>query len=152
MKSYQFSVFSCQSAVTPASRSASAPGPGGIHPERSGGLRRPACLIVQFLALLLLVLTGASHAQDPIDPLDKPLRHIFVPLEEFDAVMARDRQGVLLKKAEFDALVADAIKNKTVGVQPTGLVVSSSNYTAKIDGDQLPHRHDPVHELREELG
>ncbi len=90
--------------------------------------------VLSSLALLLACLASVAHAQDP---LDQPLRHIFVPLDEFDAVMARDRQGVLLKKAEFDALVADAIKNKSVGVQPTGLVVSSANYAAKIDGDQL---------------
>ncbi len=137
MKSYQSSVVSSQSVVNPAIRSASAPGLCGLRTERSGGLRRPARLISDVLALLLMVLTGAAHAQEPIDPLDKPLRHIFVPLDEFDAVMARDRQGVLLKKAEFDALVADAIKNKPAGVQPTGLVVSSAIYVAKIDGDQL---------------
>ena len=93
--------------------------------------------IALLLTLLAFLGLNATHAQDPLDPLDKPLRHIFVPLDEFDAVMARDRMGVLLKKAEFEALVADAIKNKSAGVQPTGLVVSSANYAAKIDGDQL---------------
>ncbi len=51
--------------------------------------------------------------------------------------MARNRKGVLLKRPEFEALVAQAIKNKSTEVRPAGLVVSSANYTAKIDGDQL---------------
>ena len=88
------------------------------------------------LTLLLLGLTvSPTRADDPL--LDKPLRHLFVPLEEFDAVMARDRQGTLLKRAEFETLIESAIKNKTTEIRPSGLVVSSANYTAKIDGDQM---------------
>ncbi len=175
MKSFQSSVFSCQSAERLAHMSRSENDHGGTEARRGGGschrqpttgdliasirngidaslapptisLHSSPCLrasvvnlFLRGLVLTLLLLLGQSStpAQDPVDLLDQPLRHIFVPLEEFDAVMARDRQGVLIKKAEFEALVAEAIKNKPVGVQPTGVVVSSANYVAKIDGDQL---------------
>ncbi len=131
MKSYQLSVVSCQSKFSRSSR----------VPESPGVATPGLCVAMRVLliscAMSLICLTCATHISAQDDLLDKPLRHIFVPLEEFDAVMARDRQGVLLKKAEFDALVAEALKNKAAGVQPTGLIITSANYVAKIDGDQL---------------
>jgi len=96
-----------------------------------------ANLFLRTFTLLIVLGWATSPARSADDLLDKPLRHIFVPLEEFDAVMVRDRQGTLLKKAEFEALVAEAIKNKTSEVRPAGIVISSANYVAKIDGDQL---------------
>ena len=101
-------------------------------------LRGDLILSILFATLLFvfaLLPAGVSWAEDEL--LDKPFRHLFVPLEEFDAVMARNRKGVLLKRPEFEALVAEAIKNKSSEVRPAGLVVSSANYTAKIDGDLL---------------
>jgi hypothetical protein len=98
--------------------------------------------VVQFclnLAMTFTVLLGLAvvqvRAEDKL--LDQPIRHLFVPLEEFDAVMAKDRQGVLLKKADFEALIEQALKHQAASAQPSGLVISSANYVAKIDGDQL---------------
>jgi len=141
MGSYQLSVVSCQKA---------GPGPRaeGLGPEEGLGVRvrhlqaecrsfaTPLRWLVALFALCLTVLSPRSTAAED-DLLDKPFRHLFVPLEEFDAVMARNRKGVLLKRPEFEALVAQAIKNKSTEVRPAGLVVSSAIYTAKIDGDQL---------------
>lgn len=106
---------------------------GSVSPCLRGGF------LSIFLATLLFMFAclpaGEARADDEL--LDKPFRHLFVPLEEFDAVMARDRKGVLLKRPEFEALVADAIKNRSTEVGPTGLFVSSANYAARIEGDQL---------------
>ena len=103
--------------------------------------RTTSCLcafVVNLLLPLCLILgLSGSIAQAEDQPLDQPIRHLFVPLEEFDAVMAKDREGVLLKKADFEALIEQALKHRTNAAQPTGLVVSSANYAAKIDGDQL---------------
>ena len=134
------------STVTSAVVPARAPAIHSVEHRRHPTLRSPLhsasspCLrasVVNFLltALLLVITASSTSAEDHL--LDKPLRHLFVPLEEFDAVMARDRQGVLLKKSEFEALIETAIKNRTSEVRPTGLVVSTALYTAKIDGDLL---------------
>lgn len=93
---------------------------------------RLGCLLLGLLAGLLRVTSVGAD-----DLLDQPIRHLFVPLEEFDAVMARDKQGVLLKRQEFEALVADATRQSKTGSQPSGLVISSANYRGQIDGEQL---------------
>ena len=87
------------------------------------------------LCLILGLSNSCVRADDQL--FDQPIRHLFVPLEEFDAVMAKDREGVLLKKADFDALIEQALKHRAKAAQPKGLVISSANYMAKIDGDQL---------------
>ncbi|MFO1006483.1 MAG: hypothetical protein U0929_11025 [Planctomycetaceae bacterium] len=89
------------------------------------------------LSICLILGLSSSLLQADDQLFDQPIRHLFVPLEEFDAVMAKDREGVLLKKADFEALIEQALKHRDQAAQPKGLVISSANYVAKIDGDQL---------------
>ncbi len=72
------------------------------------------------------------------DPVSLPERRIFIPQDELDVVLERDRRGVLMPQAEFRKLVEQARKTAAArGVAPTPLVLDRCEYTAKIVGDQL---------------
>lgn len=74
------------------------------------------------------------------DELETP-RRIYVPVDDLDAVLNRDRQGVLMPQEEFDELyqkASDVLKNQPN--QPRTVVVSSGDYTASINGDRLELR------------
>lgn len=93
--------------------------------------------VLRWMALSWLLVSGASSIVAEDDLFDRPLRHIFVPLEDFDAIMARDRHGVLLKRNEFEALVKKVAQERKTENRPAGVIVSSANYVAKIVDDQL---------------
>ena len=139
MGSHQLSVVSCQKAGRwPRAQGLGPEGTICQQPIKDQGPRtKDSAAVRTLIAALLFLVTWFSPVPADDDLLDKPFRHLFVPLEEFDSVMARNRKGVLLKRPEFEALVAEAIKNKSTEVRPAGLVVSAANYTAKIDGDLL---------------
>ncbi|MEZ6067251.1 MAG: hypothetical protein R3B90_16460 [Planctomycetaceae bacterium] len=61
---------------------------------------------------------------------------IYVPASELGKLLNQDREGVLLPKAEYDALLGDA-KPNDAAVQPSGVVLSSGDYSAAIRGNQL---------------
>jgi len=67
-----------------------------------------------------------------------PTQQTFVPASELDVVIAGDAEGVLLERDEFDRLYSAAKKNAEAAPRvPTALVVSSADYSARIDGDHL---------------
>ena len=73
-------------------------------------------------------------------PSDKslPRQQTFVPISELDVVIAGDAEGVLLERDEFNRLYSSAKKNAEAAPRvPTGVVISSADYSAKIDGDHL---------------
>lgn len=70
--------------------------------------------------------------------LDVPTRRIFVPTEELDVVVERDKKGVLLPQAELKTLLDLAAKNPALkNPPPTAQLVSKCDYAARIVGDHL---------------
>ena len=84
------------------------------------GLRPPLAWL-----LLAILLCSPTLAQE---------KRIYVPVDELDSVLARDKRGVLLSKAEFDKLVERAKQNEG---SPAKVLVSNIDYEATIKGSQL---------------
>ncbi|MCX7422821.1 MAG: hypothetical protein NT013_25235, partial [Planctomycetia bacterium] len=89
---------------------------------------------------LLLVSDSANAQEKPADQGldDVGMRRVFVPVDDLDALIARDQRGVLLPKEEFLKLYRDARKNVPADNKaPVGVVVSGATYSARFDGEQL---------------
>ncbi|MBL8852146.1 MAG: hypothetical protein JNG89_20910, partial [Planctomycetaceae bacterium] len=93
-----------------------------------------------FLTATCIALTGAALAiaQDAARPDDAPPRHIYVPVDDLDAVIDRDHGGVMLSRAEYDELnrAAQAGADGQPHL-PDGAVLSQADYSARISDDQL---------------
>lgn len=99
--------------------------------------------ISHYLALALAALScmtsvpGLAEEQSS-RPRLVPAQRSYVPLSELQVLVERDRRGVLLPRAQFEKLVADAQANATAtGTAPIGHVLKDCNYAATIVGDQL---------------
>ncbi|MDB5344510.1 MAG: hypothetical protein JWP89_2887 [Schlesneria sp.] len=89
-------------------------------------------------ALWLVLLAVQSATAQPVDLVTELTegRRIFVPAEELDVVVEHDRRGVMLTRKKFDELIGLAKTNaKTRPNLP--IVLTSSNYQARVSGDQL---------------
>jgi hypothetical protein len=99
--------------------------------------RRSACGLI----LLLFVCEAQLQAQPPAPPAaaDEPAgRRVYVPVEDLDVVLEHDKQGVILSRAEFLKLAADAKKNLDETPQsPHKFVVSAAQYAARVQDEQL---------------
>ena len=63
---------------------------------------------------------------------------VFIPIEDLDAVIQRDKKGVLLPQAEFEKLYSAAKQNeRNSPSNPAIVAVSNVEYTAKISGLRL---------------
>jgi hypothetical protein len=93
------------------------------------------------LLLFLLASAGGLRAQPPEQPRadDEPDgRRVFVPVEDLDVVLEHDQQGVILPRADFLKLAAEAKKNlKATPQTPHKVVIAGARYTARIVDDQL---------------
>src|SRR5579872_6289353 len=95
--------------------------------------------------LVILIARGASllaQAPPPAVPpkgAEEPAgRRIYVPVEDLDAVFDQDKHGVILPRAEYLKLAADAKKKLDETPQSTHkTVVSAAQYAARIQEDQL---------------
>src|SRR5260221_11121580 len=98
--------------------------------------RLSACGLLFFF---LIASGGQLRAQQPSPTADEPAgRRIYVPIEDLDAVIDHDKQGVILPRAEFLKLAADARKQIDASPQsPRSVVVSRAQYSARIQDDQL---------------
>jgi hypothetical protein len=98
-------------------------------------------LVHHFTLTLLMMWLLASlgqevYAQNKNDTL--PDRRVYVPIEQLDVIAGRDRRGVMLSRKDFDALLVKAnAAAKSDAAKPAGLIVTSTNYDAKIVGDHL---------------
>ncbi len=65
-------------------------------------------------------------------------RRVFVPAEDLDVVVERDKRGAMLTKAKFEELLALA-KANAAKAPPADvpLVLTNSEYAARVVGDQL---------------
>ena len=95
------------------------------------------------LAALLLFgvfspMLAFSQLRDPVAELNEA-RRIFVPVEDLDVIIERDKQGVLLPRAKFDVLLTQAKANAEKNAVPAGIpvVLTGADYAARIAGDQL---------------
>src|SRR5258708_35273806 len=99
--------------------------------------RLSACGLLFFF---LIASGGNLRAQQPAPKADvaEPAgRRIYVPIEDLDAVVDHDKQGVILPRAEFLKLAADARKQLDLPQSPRSIVVSRAQYAARIHDDQL---------------
>ncbi|MES2792818.1 MAG: hypothetical protein V4719_24605 [Planctomycetota bacterium] len=99
-------------------------------------LVRVVCL--SWLALLSFPQLVSAQQPAPVAPVEPPGRRVFVPLEELQTLIQRDRNWVLLSRDEFQKLYAEA-KSNTLDkpVPPQAVGVRDVKYTARIDEDQL---------------
>ena len=65
-------------------------------------------------------------------------RRVFVPAEDLDVVVERDKRGAMLTKAKFEELLALA-KANAAKAPPANVpfVLTNSEYAARVVGDQL---------------
>jgi len=89
------------------------------------------------MACAALLGSSRSSATDPVEELESA-RRLYVPADAIDVVVQRDRQGVVLRQAEFQKLLTLARENALQSPSPdVSLVLASSTYDARIVGDQL---------------
>lgn len=87
---------------------------------------------------LFAVLGIRLSASEKSLPADLPTRKIFVPADELDVVIERDKKGVLLPQAELKTLLERAARNPALkNPPPSSQLVSKCDYAARIVGDHL---------------
>lgn len=70
--------------------------------------------------------------------VDLPTRRIFVPAEDLDVVIERDKKGVLLPAADLKKLIELAEKNPALkNPPPSAQLLSNAQYSGRIVGDHL---------------
>lgn len=92
-------------------------------------------------ALLLLCGTPGlllAQLRDPLQDLTTA-RRIYIPTEQLDTVIERDKQGVILSRDKFEAMLAKAKANAEKNPVPASgaVVLTVADYAARIVGDQL---------------
>ncbi len=93
-------------------------------------------LLVGLLAALSFEQPAAAQPPAPANPAKpSPPRRIYVPFDELDTIVGGDAVGVLIPKADYDALV-----ERAQGKQPDGtpaIVGTSAAYQVQIVNEQL---------------
>ncbi len=90
--------------------------------------------------LAILPLMPSAHAQPPAPApvADPPGRRVFIPLDELQTLIQRDRNWVLLSREEFQKLYAAAKQNTLDKPQPPRAIgVRDVKYAARVEEDQL---------------
>ena len=95
-------------------------------------------LFATLLTVAALPVFAQAQSRDPVTELAEA-RRVFVPVEDLDVIVERDKQGVLLPRAKFDVLLTQAKANAERNAVPAGIpvVLTSADYAAQIVGDQL---------------
>ncbi len=94
------------------------------------------CMLRGLMIAACLVITRSANSDDV--KVDVPTRRIFVPVEDLDVVVERDKKGVLLPHAELKTLIELAEKNPALkNAPPAAQLVSKCDYAARIAGDHL---------------
>lgn len=87
---------------------------------------------------LVLAGVGSAFAQPAPQTADDRPRHVYVPVDDLDAVINRDNGGVMLSRDEYDELdQAARAAAPDQGQLPSGAVLSQASYAARISDDQL---------------
>ncbi len=94
--------------------------------------------VVVLLAGVIVCASSSSILAQEQTAVELPGRRIYVPVEDLDVVLGRDKTGVMLPRAEFAELYAAAQKNtEDAATPPKGVILSAADYVAKIADDQL---------------
>lgn len=96
------------------------------------------CLMTLAAMLLLVFGVVPNAAAQPANLVTDltDARRIFVPAEDLDVVIEHDKRGAMLTRNKFDELLTLAKANaKSTPNLP--IVLTSSNYQARVSGDQL---------------
>ncbi len=99
---------------------------------------RPHLQMVVALLFALCGLASNGHAQsvELTDELSEAKR-VYVPAEDLDVVVERDRRGTMLTKKKFEELLGLAKANATKAGPNLPIVLTSGSYQARIVGDQM---------------
>src|SRR5579863_8920526 len=99
--------------------------------------RVAACgLLVTFLLFESRLAAQPPAVQGGAD--DPAGRRVYVPLEDLDVILDQDKQGVILPRAEFLKLAAEARKQLDENpASPRAIVISQAQYTARTQDNQL---------------
>ena len=92
--------------------------------------------IPRWLVSILIVILPMSAFGQSIDPVTEltEARRIYVPVEDLDVVIERDKQGVLLPRAKFDVLLTQAKANTEKNAVPSGV-------SSRLDRRRLRRAH-----------
>lgn len=91
-----------------------------------------------FVGALFPHALAAQVAEPGGDAPGSPLRQIFVPVEELDVVINRDKKGVLLPRNEFEQMFQKARQNAGRDAPlDVGIVLANADLQARIAGKQL---------------
>lgn len=108
-------------------------GSNGPERRRRGDpvLRRMSVWGVLAAALLLWTArSGSAQSESP--------RRIYVPTEHLDALLTRDRGGVVLPLERFEQLLAEARAAEAAQPRlPSAPVLTRADYTARLEGERL---------------
>ena len=105
------------------------------------------CLMSCLLCLSSIVeqpapaLAQKSVAKEPVPAPDLkkwPKTAVYIPVDELDALIKRDRSGVLLPRAQFEALKKQAKENSGgVELPQSNIVIHDATYQTKVSDHQL---------------
>ena len=94
--------------------------------------------LVPSVLCLVLGIAGSALAQTASTTADGPPRHVYVPVDDLDAVISRDTGGVMLSREEYEELERTA-RAAVPGLprHPSGAALAQADYAARIADDQL---------------
>lgn len=96
--------------------------------------RRQRTGVLAALTLFSVLSVGLCRAES----LPEAPERTYVPIEQFQAILHRDREGVLLDRDKFETLWKEARENETKGPDDTaGLVITACDYKATVDDHSL---------------
>lgn len=99
--------------------------------------RRNAQTVVAFvLGLFALASAGLAQPADLVTELSEAKR-VYVPAEDLDVVVERDRRGTMLTKKKFEELLGLAKANAVKAGPDLPIILTSGSYQARIVGDQM---------------
>ena len=118
----------------------------GLHSAAPSGLKTLTTMLktrvvtstlLTTCAMIWIVPFASAQPRDLATELGDA-RRVFVPAEDLDVVVERDKRGAMLTKAKFEELLALA-KANAAKAPPANvpLVLTNSEYAARVVGDQL---------------
>ena len=93
-------------------------------------------VVTLLFALCGLASNGYAQSIELTDELSEA-RRVYVPAEDLDVVVERDRRGTMLTKKKFEELLGLAKANATKAGPNLPIVLTSGSYQARIVGDQM---------------
>ena len=113
--------------------------------HRKGVLSWLLCLMSCFLCLISVIQQPALAQKSVVKKTSStpdlkkwPKTAVYLPVDELDALIARDRSGVLLPRTQYEALKKQAnVNSGGVALPKSNLVIHDATYQAKISDHQL---------------